>query len=270
MIAFPNAKINLGLYITEKRQDGYHNIETIFYPIPWSDILEIIPSENTTFNSSGINIPGDTSSNLCIKAYQLLKDKYKLPPVHIYLHKIVPIGAGLGGGSSDASFTLSSLNKLFDLNLNNSELEEYASKLGSDCAFFIENKATYAYGKGDQFKALTNFSLKGYYILLIYPPIAISTQEAYNGITPKKSDSNIIDVLNSPIQSWKENLNNDFEVSLFPKYPVLKKIKEDLYQSGAIYASMSGSGSTMFGIYNYDPDEVLPQFSPYQCFSSEL
>jgi 4-diphosphocytidyl-2-C-methyl-D-erythritol kinase len=270
MITFPNAKINLGLHVTEKRPDGYHNIETVFHPISWSDILEIIPSSITSFSSTGILIPGETNNNLCLKAYHLLEEKYNLPPIKIHLHKIVPIGAGLGGGSSDASFTLQSLNQLFNLDISTNELESYASLLGSDCSFFIQNKITYAYGKGDQFKALSDFSLKGYYILLVYPSIGISTQEAYQGVQPKKASNNIIDILTNNISAWKTVLKNDFEESLFPKYPLLKKIKNDLYQTGALYASMSGSGSTMFGIYDFNPITLLPRFSNFQCFSATL
>lgn len=270
MITFPNAKINLGLHITEKRSDGYHNIETVFYPIPWSDILEIIPATTTIFNSSGISIPGENNSNLCLKAYHLLKEKYQLPPVHIHLHKIVPIGAGLGGGSSDASFTLKSLNELFNLKISIEQLEQYASTLGSDCSFFIQNKATFASGKGDQFSPLSEFSLKGYYILLIYPSIGISTQEAYQGVLPQKAQDNIESILSKDISTWKSSLKNDFEESIFPKYPLLSEIKEELYQSGALYASMSGSGSTMFGIFDVDPSTIALSFSKFQCYYTIL
>jgi 4-diphosphocytidyl-2-C-methyl-D-erythritol kinase len=173
-------------------------------------------------------------------------------------------------GSSDASFTLNSLNRLFNLNLTPIELEAYASQLGSDCSFFIQNKATFAYGKGDQFKPLPNFSLKGYFILLIYPQLGISTQEAYQGVRPKQSTQNMVEIVNNDIRSWKESLKNDFEESIFPKYPLLKNIKDELYQSGALYASMSGSGSTMFGIFDFEPHNVLTKFSHFQCYCSAL
>jgi len=256
MIDFPNAKINIGLQITEKRSDGFHNLSTIFYPVTWQDILEIILSEKTSFESSGIDIPDDGKENLCLQAYQLLKKDFDLSPVKIHLHKVIPTGAGLGGGSSDAAFTLKILNKLFQLDLSNEKLKDYASQLGSDCAFFIENKSVWGVKKGDILKDIY-FSLKGKYILLIYPKLNISTAEAYSGVIPQIPKNQIPEIIQKPISEWKNYLFNDFEQSIFPKYPILQNIKEKLYEIGAVYASMSGSGSTIYGIF---PDKVQNPF----------
>jgi len=248
MISFPNAKINLGLNIIEKRADGYHNIESVFYPVGWKDVLEILPSDNLNFKSSGIKIPGKEEENLCLKAYHLLKKDFDIPPVNIYLHKILPIGAGLGGGSSDAAFTLIRINELFELKITNSDLQKYAKKIGSDCAFFIENKPKFCYKKGDSFKN-SNVDLSGKYILLIFPEIHVSTAEAYRGIVPTKPENMLKEIIKQPITDWKYLMKNDFEETIFQLYPELNEIKKLLYSVGAIYASMSGSGSTMYGIF---------------------
>jgi 4-diphosphocytidyl-2-C-methyl-D-erythritol kinase len=252
MVVFPNAKINLGLYITEKRKDGFHNLESCFYPIPWIDALEILPSDNFKFTSSGTDIPGNTEDNLCIKIYQILKKEFNLPEVNIYLHKTIPIGAGLGGGSSDAAFTIKLLNELFELKLNEEQMESYVRPLGSDCAFFIRNKPVFAFGKGDQFENI-NVNLSGKYGLIIYPEVHISTKEAYSGITPRKPSNSIKNILSGDIYSWKDLLKNDFEESIFKKYQALSSLKQNLYDHGAVYASMSGSGSCMYGIFEKDP-----------------
>ncbi len=269
MLAFPNAKINLGLYITEKRPDGFHNLESCFYPIGCTDVLEVIESETVQFTSSGIDIPGEGSSNLCMKAYRTLKDVFDLPPVHIHLHKVIPIGAGLGGGSADAAFTLKILNEKFDLKLSESQLEDYLRPLGSDCAFFVKNQPRYCYGKGDLFEDI-HMMLSGYFLVLVYPGIHISTVEAYAGIRPKRPTVSLKDTLSQPIQAWKESLHNDFEDSLFVKYPTLPAIKEKLYEQGAVYASMSGSGSTIYGLFEKEiPLEGLfPAF--YTCWQTKL
>lgn len=246
MISFPNAKINIGLSITDKRPDGFHNIESCFYPVDWCDILEIIPSDKLEFTSSGIPIPGNPNTNLCIAAYNLLKSDYNIPPVKIHLHKIIPIGAGLGGGSSDAAFTIKSLNKIFELQLTNESLIDYARQLGSDCAFFINNEPVIAVEKGDVFEKC-NLSLKSFSVLLVYPNIHISTAEAYQKISPKPSltDYKTIDYQN--IEQW--SYINDFEQPLRVKYPELAAINKQLIENGAIYTSLSGSGSTMYGIF---------------------
>ena len=252
MIVFPNAKINLGLYITEKRSDGFHNLESIFYPVDWKDILEITPSKTLSFTSTGIDIPSSTSDNLCTQAYKLLQQDHDIPPVDIHLHKMIPIGAGLGGGSADASFTLKALNELFKLELSNENLIIYAQQLGSDCAFFIENKATFAYEKGDHFKTL-DLDLSSYWIKLINPNIHISTKEAYAGVYPNTAGYNLTELTDMFIHEWKLYLQNDFEKSIFPNHPDIEEIKENLYHEGALYASMSGSGSTVYGIFQQEP-----------------
>jgi 4-diphosphocytidyl-2-C-methyl-D-erythritol kinase len=249
MVSFPNAKINLGLHITEKRQDGFHSIESCFYPVQWCDALEILVSNTTSFTTSGIEIPGASDSNLCLKVYQALKKEYMLPPVHIHLLKNIPIGAGLGGGSADAAFTIKLLNDLFSLNLSVTQMEDYLRPLGSDCAFFVNNKPVFAYDKGDRFSSI-ELSLKGYFIVIVYPEVHISTKEAYSSVIPKKSQVSIERILQKDIKEWKSLLKNDFEDALFPKYPVLKEIKETLYSKGALYASMTGSGSAVYGIFS--------------------
>lgn len=268
MISFPNAKINLGLNIISKRDDGFHNLESLFQPIRWSDILEIIPSPTTGFSSSGIAIPGNTSENLCIKAYDLLKTKYSLPAIQIHLNKIIPIGAGLGGGSADAAFMLKSLNVQFELNLSDKELLSFARKLGSDCAFFIFNKPLIAYEKGDVFEEIDPI-LKGKYIIVIHPGIHVSTAEAYAGVTPGKPDRSIKEILASPIQCWKEHLKNDFEYSIFKKYPEIEFIKTKLYEENALYASMSGSGSAVYGIFD-EETEISAHFPNYTIWQGRL
>ncbi|HVD99715.1 MAG TPA: 4-(cytidine 5'-diphospho)-2-C-methyl-D-erythritol kinase [Cytophagaceae bacterium] len=259
MVSFPNAKINLGLDIIEKRPDGFHNIESCFYPVQWTDVIEIIPSKENNFSSSGIPIPGDPSSNLCMKVYEALKKDFALSPVHFHLLKNIPIGAGMGGGSSDAAFTAKLLNEIFELNLSSSQLEDYVRPLGSDCAFFVNNKPVFAYEKGDRFKNIESV-LKGYYISIIYPELHISTKEAYSGVIPQKPEVGIEQILRKAPAEWKHLLKNDFETALFPKYPVLKEIKEQLYTQGAVYASMTGSGSAVYGIFKEEKD-IKPLFS---------
>jgi 4-diphosphocytidyl-2-C-methyl-D-erythritol kinase len=258
MILFPNAKINIGLNIVEKRNDGFHNIESIFYPIPVCDTLEIIENEDNSeqiiFSSSGIEIPGNASDNLCVKAYQLISKDYSLPKIKIHLHKHIPIGAGLGGGSADAAFFIRLLNTKFELNLAWGEMHHYAKQLGSDCSFFISNKPAFVKGKGDEFESI-ELNLSNYYIVLIYPNIHINTAKAYSGVTPKKSNRSLEDdILKLPINEWATYIHNDFEDSVFKQYPEIKKIKQQLYQCGALYASMSGSGSSVYGLFKTKTD----------------
>ncbi|MBC8112680.1 MAG: 4-(cytidine 5'-diphospho)-2-C-methyl-D-erythritol kinase, partial [Verrucomicrobia bacterium] len=248
MLLFPNAKINLGLNITEKRADGFHNLESVFYPVAWTDVLEILPAKKLSFQHSGIEIPGNAFENLCLKAFHLLKNDFPIDWVHMYLHKVIPIGAGLGGGSADAAFCLKGLNEIFNLQLSVENLQAYARKLGSDCAFFIENQAKFCFGKGDEFEGV-GLNLKGKFIALVYPKLHISTAEAYQSIVPKKPVVSIKEIIQMPVSEWKNLLKNDFETPLFEKYPVLSTIKNQLYRTGALYASMSGSGSTVFGIF---------------------
>lgn len=260
MIIFPNAKINIGLNIVEKRNDGFHNIETVFYPISLRDILEVIENkkynigeEKVLFTSSGNIIPSDGKDNLSVKAYKLLSEKYKLPPVKIHLHKIIPTGAGLGGGSADAAFMIKLLNTKFELNIGEEEQIEFAKKLGSDCAFFINNKPIYATEKGDVFQDI-QISLSGYYLVLVYPPVHVSTADAYAGVVPQKAKSNLQLDIKRDISEWRGLVKNDFEKSIFNKYPVIEEVKNNLYKLGASYASMSGSGSSVFGIFKNEID----------------
>lgn len=253
MVTFPNAKINIGLQIIEKRLDGFHNIASCFYPVGWCDVLEIVESDELKFSTSGIQIPGDSNQNLCLKAYQLLKADFDLPPVAMHLLKIVPIGAGLGGGSADAAFALKLLNDKFQLQLSHTQLEDYARKLGSDCAFFIQNKPQYCYNKGDEFGNIA-LSLKGKSIVLVYPNLHISTAEAYANVLPQKPTVDIREGLEKPIAEWKNFIVNDFENGLFKKYEILPTIKAKMYELGALYAAMTGSGSTIYGIFEEIPD----------------
>ena len=251
MISFPNAKINLGLNVVTKRDDGYHEIRSIIYPIEdLCDILEIIKSDEFSFSLSGdimmYNLQEE--KNICVKAYNLLKDDFNLGNVKIHLHKRIKIGAGLGGGSSDGAFTLMMLNDLFDLKLSASTLKSYALMLGSDCPFFIENTPQYVTGIGEKMDKV-NLDLKSYEFKFFFPDVFVSTKEAYSSIKPKKSLNNLLDVILRPVSAWKGLLKNDFEIPVFNKYPKLQNIKNNFYKDGAIYSSMTGSGSVVYGIY---------------------
>jgi 4-diphosphocytidyl-2-C-methyl-D-erythritol kinase len=249
MVSFPPCKINLGLHIIRKRADGFHDLETCFYPVPWTDILEVIPSDSLSFTSSGIAIPGNAEDNLCLKAYELLKNDFDLAPVNIHLHKIIPTGAGLGGGSSDAAHTIRLLNIVFKLNLTVDTMMNYAAKLGSDCAFFIQDKPMMGTGRGEILKEFP-LSLRGKFMVLIKPNVHVSTAEAYAGISPHQPETDLQHILERQVlPEWKTSLKNDFEESVFHKYPVIASIKENLYNHGAIYACMSGSGASVFGIF---------------------
>lgn len=255
MITFPNAKINLGLSITEKRTDGYHNLETVFYPVPLEDALEVHVSDNNkqkfVLHQSGLQLMGVAKDNLVVKAYLLLDKEFHLPPIDIYLHKQIPSGAGLGGGSADAAFMLKLLNERFALSLSKEQLKVYAATLGADCAFFINNSPSFATGIGNIFSPIS-LNLQGYQLLIIKPPIFISTQEAFSKIKPHKPQHALKEVIACPPTEWKELLVNDFEESVFPLFPAIKEIKEELYERGAVYASMSGSGSSVFGLFDRD------------------
>lgn len=256
MLAFPNAKINLGLNVTGILPDGFHTIESGMIPVAFRDALEIIPSSgpHIEFRSSGLTIPGKEDENLCIRAYSFLKDDLKIPPVKMHLHKVIPMGAGLGGGSSDAAFTIKLLNGIFNLQLSRARMLDYAMRLGSDCAFFIDDKPVLASGRGDQFETV-DLNLSGYSIVIVIPQIHVNTSEAYTWVPVKKPDETIPAVLKSSPREWKDRLVNDFEFPVFNRYPAILKIKEDLYKTGAIYASMSGSGSAVYGLYKtYLPD----------------
>jgi 4-diphosphocytidyl-2-C-methyl-D-erythritol kinase len=253
MISFPNAKINIGLNIVSKRDDGFHNIETIFYHVQINDILEFIPTEETSLEISGIEIKGETKNNLVYKVYDLLKQDYPLPEIKIHLHKIIPTEAGLGGGSSNATFMLKALNEYFKLNISENKLLKYAEQIGSDCPFFIKNKPSFASAKGENLQPV-NLSLSGYHIVIIKPDIKISTAEAYNNIIPKKTKTNLKEAIKLPINEWTNNIFNDFEDFAFAKYPDLNEIKTYLYNIGAEFALMTGSGSAIYGIFKEKPE----------------
>ncbi|MBS1747622.1 MAG: 4-(cytidine 5'-diphospho)-2-C-methyl-D-erythritol kinase [Bacteroidetes bacterium] len=253
MIAFPNCKINLGLNILEKRDDGYHNLETIFYPLALKDMLELISSDDSSkeyeLHLSGFSIDTSEHKNLCVQAYQLLKKDFPaLPPVKIYLHKTIPLGAGLGGGSADGAFMLMLLNEKFHLHISQQMLMQYALQLGSDCPFFILNQPCFAQQRGEQLTPV-EINLSNHSIVLVNPRIHVDTGWAFSQAT-FSAGSNLQQLMTEPIQNWKEKMTNDFEEPVFNKYPLIQKIKEQLYNIGAIYASMSGSGSTVFGIFS--------------------
>ncbi|MBI5371497.1 MAG: 4-(cytidine 5'-diphospho)-2-C-methyl-D-erythritol kinase [Sphingobacteriales bacterium] len=265
MIVYPNCKINLGLHILRKRADGYHDLETVFYPIGLKDILEIIPNHSDEtgkeilFTQSGLEIGGDPENNLCVKACHLLKKDFPdLPPVRLHLHKIIPTGAGLGGGSADAAFTLRLLNDLFKLGIDTDTLIEYAAQLGSDCPFFILNTACFAGGRGEKLEKLEP-GLKGYQVILVNPGIHIPTGPAFAALHPNLPTKSLKEIILQPVHTWKDELVNDFEKVIFPEHPAIGAIKDQLYRSGCHYASMSGSGSTVFGLYP-SGKEIRPDF----------
>jgi 4-diphosphocytidyl-2-C-methyl-D-erythritol kinase len=251
MVGFPFCKINLGLQILSKRPDNYHNIATCFYPVPWTDVLEVIPSRTLAFAQTGLTIPGLPEDNLCLKAYHLLKKDFKLRPVKIHLHKIIPAGAGMGGGSSDAAQMLRFLNVVFKLDLSDESLGAYTQQLGSDCTFFLQEKPSIGRERGDKLEPVS-MNLKGHFLTVITPDVHVSTAEAYAGITPLQPPDDLRAILEKPITSWRSVLKNDFETTVFSKYPALRAIKEKLYELGALYASMSGSGSSVYGIFDME------------------
>jgi 4-diphosphocytidyl-2-C-methyl-D-erythritol kinase len=257
MIRFPNAKINIGLNIVEKREDSYHNIETVFYPVMLCDSLEIIPSNKTTLELTGLAVAGDLQNNLVFRAYHLLKQDYHLPEVSIFLHKNIPLGAGLGGGSADGAFMLRLLNDYFSLSLTDEQMMHYASQLGSDCAFFVQNKPAFATQRGEKIEVI-DMDLSAYSIVIIKPNVHISTAEAYQSIVPLKPSTSLTSLIKLPVHEWKYVIVNDFEAVLFSKWPILKEIKKVLYQQGALYASMTGSGSAVYGIFPSDHSVKLP------------
>lgn len=275
MILYPNCKINLGLRILRKRTDGFHDLETVFYPVSLYDVLEIIKMEahskelpSVTFSTSGLSINDTDNDNLCIKAYQLLqKDLPQLPAVQIHLHKSIPIGAGLGGGSADAAFTLLLLNKKFQLNLSNAQLIHYALQLGSDCPFFIINQSCYATGRGEIMEPV-DINLSAYKIVLVNPGIHIPTANAFQGIAPALPSKSLKEIIQQPIHTWKNDLINDFEKPVFSQHPQIEAIKKTLYDRGAVYASMSGTGSTVYGIF--EKESTIKHGFPPGYFVKEL
>ena len=267
MLCFPNAKINLGLNIINKRSDGYHNIETVFCPVGLCDILDFVPEPDVprgTINLTitGIPVDGPAESNLCAKAYQLLSGDFNLPSIKVHLHKIIPPGAGLGGGSSDAAFMLQNLSLLFDLGLTGEQLCDYASRLGSDCAFFIRNRPLFAFERGNFFRELKTFpgDLEA---VIINPGIHVSTAAAYAGVKPKQPNRPLEELILLPVSQWKNTLSNDFEDNIFSRYPVIGGIKTSLYSMGAVYASMSGSGSSVYGLFHGKAPAIKEQFPQF-------
>jgi len=254
MVLFPNAKINLGLNILRKREDGYHELETIFYPIGLKDGLEFIENKQNkiNFTSSGLPLNIDPEENIVVKAYRLLAADHSLPGLDIHLHKVIPFGAGLGGGSSDAAFLLKGLNDYFELGLFVSQLKKYAVKLGADCSFFVENKPAFACGIGEQLQNI-DFTLNGYFIVLVKPPFGVGTKEAYAGIKPSIPKKSLLDSIQLSPDNWQNCIVNDFEASVFPHFSAIAEIKTKLLEHGAIYASMSGSGSSVFGLFKSEP-----------------
>ena len=249
MVLFPPCKINLGLNVLRKRDDGYHEITTCFYAVPWTDVLEIVPSRNFAFSTSGVPVPGAAADNLCVAAYELLKRDFNLKPVAMHLMKVIPTGAGLGGGSADGAYALKILNEIFGLKLPAQKLRDYAARLGSDCAFFIDAKPAIGSGRGESLSDV-NLSLKGKFLIIAKPEVQVSTAEAFAGITPVVSDQNLRSIVeNQPVNEWKDRLTNDFETPVFKRFPVISALKQKLYAYGAAYASMSGSGSAVFGIF---------------------
>lgn len=272
MISFPNAKINLGLNIVSKRNDGYHNLETIFYPIPLKDALEIIVRENATDDiliESGNKVDSKSEDNLVMKALRLIRTSYNIPPLEIHLLKKIPSGAGMGGGSADAAFMLRLLNDKFSLGATNLELADMAIKLGADCPIFIYNKPMYAEGIGEQLEEI-ELSLKGLYIVVVKPDVFVSTKDAFSKITPTPSKINLKDIAKLPIEEWKDKMQNDFEQSIFTLHPQVAAIKNKLYARGAIYASMSGSGSSVFAIFRNQPENLDKEFTDCFFWQSEL
>jgi len=265
MILISPAKINIGLHIIARRPDGFHDLQSVMYPVGLSDILEIRETEQGSeallFSQSGITIPGGSEKNLCEKAHDLFTRRRDIPPVEIHLHKQIPVGAGLGGGSSNASLTLLGLNKLTPDPLSPETLHDMAAILGSDCPFFLHKHAMMMEGRGEVLSP-SSLSLEGLYLVLLFPDIHISTPEAYSGVTPKMPPTHLEQLLEVPVSKWKKNIVNDFEKGIFKKHPKIATLKEELYNAGALYASLSGSGSSIYGIFPEAPE--LPEaVTPY-------
>lgn len=273
MITFPHAKINIGLQVTERRPDGYHNLDTVFYPIPIQDALEVIVAEGADYDCrlhiSGIEIAGDPDTNLVVRAYRLLAADYTLPSVDIYLHKHIPTGAGLGGGSADASFMLRLLNEMFALGISTDKLEAYAAQLGADCPFFITGRPVYATGIGNEFHPI-DLDLSGWHLVVVKPDVFVSTKEAYSMVRPAKPEVTLDQKIALPLDEWKESISNDFEEGIFALHPELNDIKAKLYALGARYAAMSGSGSALFGLFEQPLADVEEHFPGCFCEQQRL
>lgn len=275
MVVYPNAKINIGLNVVEKRPDGYHNLETVFYPIGLQDILEIqvledeVPACGYKLKVTGTVLDGSPEDNLVVRAYKLLKKDFGLPPVSMGLYKHIPTGAGLGGGSADAAFAIKTLNGRFKLGLSEGQMENYCSQLGADCPFFIQNRPVFATGIGNVFHPV-DLNLKHKQLVLVKPDIFVSTKDAYAKVRVQHPEKRLPELLAQPIEKWKDAVMNDFEVSVFAKYPEIAAIKDKMYDLGAVYASMSGSGSSVFGIFDSTVENVAEEFSGMFCRQREL
>jgi 4-diphosphocytidyl-2-C-methyl-D-erythritol kinase len=254
MIVFPNCKINIGLYVTSKRADGFHSLESLFFPVPWHDVLEVVhqQEEGIAWSTSGLIIPGDPHEYLCVKAYHLMQQRHGITGVCAHLHKILPMGAGLGGGSSDAAFMLKALNSLFELHLSETILESYAAELGSDCPFFVRNQAAFVTGRGELLQP-SPLSLTGKYIVLLHPELHISTRQAFQRLTPRPAPFCLQDLTALPFSEWQKSVSNDFEPAVFSDHPQVAALKTTLLAHGAFYASMSGSGSAVYGLFHSPP-----------------
>lgn len=283
MLVFPNIKINLGLSITGRRPDGYHNIETAMVPVPRHEVIELtLPGETppaetvmavvkdpgVTFYQMGQPIPGDAGTNLCLRVVRAVKQWYHLPPFELRLLKTNPLGAGLGSGSADAAFTLRALVGFFDLRISDSEAQAILAEIGSDCAFFWKNQCAFAFGKGEQLRPLA-LDVSGFYIAVVHPRFGISTAEAYASVVPKPPVFDLEMLPSLPVEAWPQAVVNDFEAALFPRYPVLASIKDELYHRGAFYASLSGSGSAVYGLFHTEPD-LKPVFPEYDVWQGSL
>lgn len=261
MIVFPNAKINIGLSIVSKRSDGYHNLETVFYPVSVTDALEMAAARELKLTATGIQLDNNAGENLVLRAWSAMEKDFDLPPVHFHLHKVIPFGAGLGGGSSDAAFTLKMVNEFFGLQLNAEELKKYARQIGADCSFFIENRPAFASGTGTYLNPI-EIDLSQYQIVLLKPNLSVSTPDAYKHVQPAPASFNLKRLADLHPGQWKNVVVNDFEKSVFQMYPVVKECKEILYKMGALFASMSGSGSAVYGIFRHLPadfDKFIPK-----------
>lgn len=269
MLTNPICKINIGLYVTDKRPDGYHNLQTVFYPVPLCDNLEVNPLAHSTkpyeLHLTGNTIPGDDNDNLVVRVLNDLRKDFDIPPVEIWLHKRIPSGAGLGGGSSDAAYMMLMLREMFSLELSDTQLEEKLSKLGADCPFFVKSVPQFAEGIGEKLMPCS-LSLKGWYFALIKPEIFVSTREAFGGITCRQPIHDLRTAITTPVECWRDTISNDFETTVFDKYPRIKAIKQTLYDMGAVYASMSGSGSSVYALFDRPVDETLPKVFK-DCFT---
>ncbi|GHT10612.1 4-diphosphocytidyl-2-C-methyl-D-erythritol kinase [Bacteroidia bacterium] len=269
MLLLSFAKINLGLQIIEKRPDGFHNLQTVFFPIEWADVVEVLPARDLRLHASGLLVDAPADQNLCVKAFRLLQKDFCLSGADIYLHKQIPYGAGLGGGSSNAAAVLMATNRAFALGLNTLQLEKYAAQLGSDCPFFVHNVPMSATGRGEILSP-AEVHLEGYYLLIVKPNVSVNTAAAYKNVQPQPHRPSVLSIVQQAIETWKSALVNDFEPSVWTQYPLLQEIKRWLYDEGALYASLSGSGSALFGIFNSIPPSLTQKLQPYTVFTQKI